>query len=54
LSGSVRLASSLIGYNLGRNPWCENKILEPLLFLIGGFHFGHLYICLVTSFVTSI
>jgi uncharacterized membrane protein SirB2 len=34
LSGYVRLASSLIACNLKCNPWCENKVLMPLLYLI--------------------
>jgi hypothetical protein len=42
LSGWVRLASSLVACNLKCNPWRENKVLVPLLFLIGGFHFSHL------------
>jgi hypothetical protein len=36
LSGWVRLASSLIACNLECSPWCENKVLVPLLFLVGG------------------
>jgi hypothetical protein len=48
------LASSFITCNLECNPWRENKVLVPLLFFIGGFHFSHLYICLMASFVTSI
>jgi hypothetical protein len=39
----VRLASSLIAYNLGCNPRRENKVLMPILFLICIFHFDHLY-----------
>jgi hypothetical protein len=39
----VRLASSLIACNLGCNPRRENKVLMPILFLIGIFHFDHLY-----------
>jgi hypothetical protein len=42
LSGQVRLASSLVACNLKYNPWRENNVLVPLLFLIGGFHFSHL------------
>jgi hypothetical protein len=43
LSGKVRLASGLIACNLKCNPWRENKVLVPFLFLIGGFHFSHLF-----------
>jgi hypothetical protein len=43
LSALVRLASRLIACNFKCNPWCENKVLVPLLFLIGGFHFSHLF-----------
>jgi hypothetical protein len=46
------LASILIACNLGCNPWCENKVLVPILFLKGGFHFNHLYKCHVTLDVT--
>jgi hypothetical protein len=49
---SVRLASSLIACNLGCDPWCENKVLVPFLFLIGGFHLDHLYKWHVTAYVT--
>jgi hypothetical protein len=35
----VRLASSLIACN----PRRENKVLKPILFLIGGFHLDYLY-----------
>jgi hypothetical protein len=42
LSGYVRLVTSLIACNLKCNPWHENKVLVPLLFLIGGFYFSHL------------
>jgi hypothetical protein len=42
LSECVRLASSLVTYNLKCNPWHENKVLVSLLFLIGRFHFSHL------------
>jgi hypothetical protein len=38
-----RLASSLIACNLRCDPLRENKVLVPILFLIGGFHFNHLY-----------
>jgi hypothetical protein len=38
--------------NLGCNPRRENKILVPILFLIGGFHLDHLYKCHVTPDVT--
>jgi hypothetical protein len=48
----VRLASSLIAYNLRCNPWRENKILVPILFLIGRFHLDHLYKCYVNLDVT--
>jgi hypothetical protein len=49
--------SSLIACNLGSNPAYKknghgNKVLVPILFLIGGFHFNHLYKGLVTPFVT--
>jgi hypothetical protein len=33
----------MIACNLGCDPHCENKVLMPILFLIGGFHFDHLY-----------
>jgi hypothetical protein len=33
----------LITGNLGRDPQRENKVLVPILFLIGEFHFDHLY-----------
>jgi hypothetical protein len=48
----VRLASSFIAYNLGCNTWHENKVLVPILFLIGGFHLDHLYKWYVTPDVT--
>jgi hypothetical protein len=48
----VRLASSLIACNLGCNPRRENKVLVPILFLIGGFHLDHLYKWHVTPDVT--
>jgi hypothetical protein len=34
----VRLASSLIACNLGCDPRRGNKVLMPILFLLGGFH----------------
>jgi hypothetical protein len=48
----VRLASSLIACNLGCDPWRENKVLVPILFLIDGFHLDHFYKCHVTHNVT--
>jgi hypothetical protein len=30
------LASSLIAYNLGCDPRCENRVLVPILFLMAG------------------
>jgi hypothetical protein len=39
----VRLASSLIACNLGCDPQCKNKVLMPILYLIGKFHLDHLY-----------
>jgi hypothetical protein len=39
----VRLAGNLIACNLGCDPRREKKVLMPILFLIGRFHFGHLY-----------
>jgi hypothetical protein len=39
----VRLAGNLIACNLGCDPWRENKVLVPILFLIGVFYFDHLY-----------
>jgi hypothetical protein len=48
------LASSLISCNYGCNLWQENKILVPLLLLIGGFHFSNLCKSHVTSFVTHV
>jgi hypothetical protein len=39
----VGLASNLIACNLGCKPRHENKVLVPILFLIGGFHLDHLY-----------
>jgi hypothetical protein len=38
-----RLASILIACNLGCDLRRENKVLVSILFLIGGFHFDHLY-----------
>jgi hypothetical protein len=58
----VRLASSLIAWNLGCNPWRDNKVLLPILFLIGGFHLDHLYkwhvtpdvtLCMITLFLNK-
>jgi hypothetical protein len=58
----VRLASSLIACNLGCDPWHANKVLVPILFLIGGFHLDHLYkwhvtldvaLCMITSFMNK-
>jgi hypothetical protein len=48
----------LIACNLGCNPRHENKILVPILFLIGGFHFDHLYkwhvtLCTITPFMNK-
>jgi hypothetical protein len=48
----VRLASSLIACNLGCDPRRDNKVLAPILFLVGGFHFDHLYKGHVTPNVT--
>jgi hypothetical protein len=48
----ARLPSSLVACNLGCNPRCENKVLVPILFLIGGFHLDHLYKCHVNLDVT--
>jgi hypothetical protein len=48
----VRLASNLIACNLRCNPRHENKVLVPILFLIGEFHLVHLYKWLVTLDVT--
>jgi hypothetical protein len=48
----VRLASSLIAYNLRCNLRHENKVLVPILFLIGRFHQDHLYKWHVTPGVT--
>jgi hypothetical protein len=58
----VRLASRLIACNLGYNPRYENKVLVPILFLIGGFHLDHLYkwhvilevtLCMITPFMNK-
>jgi hypothetical protein len=58
----VRIASRLIGCNLRCNPRCENTILVPILFLIGGFHLDHLYkwhvtlvitLCMITPFLNK-
>jgi hypothetical protein len=58
----VRLAISLIACNLGCDPRCENKVLVPILFLIGGFHLDHLYksrvthnetLCMITMFMNE-
>jgi hypothetical protein len=58
----VRLASSLIACNLECDPRCENKVLMPILFLIGGFHLDHLYkwcvthnvtLCMITKFMNK-
>jgi hypothetical protein len=52
----------LISCNLGCDPRHEDKVLVPILFLIGGFHFDHLYkwhativvtLCLITKFVNK-
>jgi hypothetical protein len=48
----VRLASRLIDCNLRCDPRRENKVLVPILFLIGGLHLDHLYKCHVTHNVT--
>jgi hypothetical protein len=37
------LASSLVACNLECIPRRENKVLVPILLLIGGFHLDHLY-----------
>jgi hypothetical protein len=37
------LAGNLISCNLGCDPRRENKVIVANLFLIGGFHFDHLY-----------
>jgi hypothetical protein len=61
--GWVRLASSLIACNLRCNPQRENKVLVPILFLIGGFYLDHLYkghvtpdvtLCMITSFMNKL
>jgi hypothetical protein len=58
----VRLVSSLIACNIRCNPRRENKVLVPILFLIGGFHLDHLYkwhvtpdvtLCMVTPFMNK-
>jgi hypothetical protein len=54
----VRLESRLIACNLGCNPWRENKVLMPILFLIGGFHLDHLCkwhvtLCMITPFMNK-
>jgi hypothetical protein len=58
----VRLASSLIACNIECNPWRENKVLVPILFLIGEFHLDHLYkwhvnlevtLCMITPFMNK-
>jgi hypothetical protein len=60
--GLVRLASILIACNLGCDPRCENKVFVPILFLIGVFHFDHLYkwhvivdvtLCMITKFMNK-
>jgi hypothetical protein len=33
----------MIACNLGCDPWHVNKVLVPILFLIGMFYFDHLY-----------
>jgi hypothetical protein len=33
----------MIACHLGCDPQRENKVLMPILFFIGGFHFDHLY-----------
>jgi hypothetical protein len=38
--------------NLGCDLRCENKVLVPILFLIGGFYFNHLYKGHVTLYIT--
>jgi hypothetical protein len=52
----------LIACNLGCDPRCENKVLVPILFLIDGFHFDHLYkghvtpdvtLCMITKFMNK-
>jgi hypothetical protein len=48
----VRLASGLIACNLGCDSRCENKVIVPILFLIGGSHLDHLYKCHVNLDVT--
>jgi hypothetical protein len=48
----VRLASSLISCNLICDPRCENKVVVPILFLIGRFHLDHLYKWHITHNVT--
>jgi hypothetical protein len=59
----VRLASSLIACNLGCDLRCENKVLVPILFLIGGVHLNHLYkwhvtpdvtLCMITLFMNKL
>jgi hypothetical protein len=42
----------MIACNLGYDPRRENKVLVPILFLIGGFHLDHLYKWHVTTDVT--
>jgi hypothetical protein len=58
----VRLASSLIACNLRCNLRHENKVLVPILFLIGRFHLDHLYkwhvtpdviLCMIPSFMNK-
>jgi hypothetical protein len=52
----------LIACNLGCDPRRENKVLVPILFLIGGFYFDHLYkwhvtpdvtLCMITKFMNK-
>jgi hypothetical protein len=52
----------LIACNLRCDPWRGNKVLAPILLLIGGFHFDHLYkghitldvtLCMITEFMNK-
>jgi hypothetical protein len=56
------LVSSLIACNFGRDPCHENKVLMPISFLIGMFHFDYLYkwhvtldvaLCMITKFMNK-
>jgi hypothetical protein len=52
----------MIAGNLGCDLRCESNVLVPILFLIGGFHFGNLYkwhvtpdvtLCMITKFMNK-